>query len=359
MTWGEIPKAPARLPVHEGKRMKIAIIGAGITGAYLARLLGNEGHHVDLFDRPVKTRCGFRPCAWGTSRGFSELISRAGLDSSRYLLVESDSVTIDDVDVGGELMTFDKPRLITDLRGKTPIISGWPPAARSYERIIDATGVSRAVLPAVQDDLILPCVQYRVRTTKPLGNRIELTSVGYAWIFPLGHNEYHIGCGSLVMDPTRIIEQTGWLTGTAGQRRIICSCSSTIRVSSPHHSLPFVAAVDGCEVWGVGEAIGCVAPLAGDGIVPGLQSAQLLLKWWDNAERYKKAILREFRWMKEERRVVDKLRSGDALELKDAWVLKKNSRRMGMNVRVKDARMLMKNLGQSRQAQTASLTSPS
>jgi flavin-dependent dehydrogenase len=337
--------------------VKIAIVGAGITGSYLCRLLENEGYDVHLYDRPVKTRCGFRPCAWGTSRGFSDLVSLAGLDPSHYTLVESTSVTIDDVDVGGELITFDKPRLIRDLRGRTAIMSGWPPK-RGYDRIIDATGVSRAVLPAIENDLILPCVQYRVRTGEPLGNRIELTSVGYAWTFPLGHDEYHIGCGSLVMDPAQILEQSGWLTKKTEGQHVICKCSSTISVSSPHHSLPFVALMDGCEVWGIGEAIGCVAPLAGDGIVPGLQSAQLLLKWWNNPEAYRKAVLREFRWMKEERRVVDKLRNDELLALKDAWVLKKNSRRMGMTVRVRDARRLMKNLKQSQQLQTASSTSP-
>ena len=44
--------------------MKIAIIGAGMTGAYLYKLLVAKGHSVDIFDRYPGTRCGLTPCAW-------------------------------------------------------------------------------------------------------------------------------------------------------------------------------------------------------------------------------------------------------------------------------------------------------
>jgi len=94
----------------------------------------------------------------------------------------------------------------------------------------------------------------------------------------------------------------------------------------------------------VGEAIGCVAPLAGDGIVPGLKSARLLLEWWDNPDGYTRAVLREFDWMKKERAVVDKLRRGEKLGLSSAWVLKKNSKRMGMQVGLKEASILLSHL---------------
>ncbi len=40
------------------KGMKVAIAGAGMTGAYLYRLLKNEGREADLFDRGQVGRCG-------------------------------------------------------------------------------------------------------------------------------------------------------------------------------------------------------------------------------------------------------------------------------------------------------------
>jgi hypothetical protein len=176
--------------------LRIAIVGAGLTGSYLYRLLNGSGHRVDLFDKPIPTRCGIRPCAWGTSRDFDGLVAASGLDPSSYVLVQSDHVVIDDVRIKGDLMTFDKRRLIEDLQGGAPVSHAEPDAQR-YDRMIDCTGVSRALLPPIAGDLVFRCLQYRIRTKTPFKNQIRLTSIGYAWSFLLSENEYHVGCGSL------------------------------------------------------------------------------------------------------------------------------------------------------------------
>jgi flavin-dependent dehydrogenase len=97
-------------------------------------------------------------------------------------------------------------------------------------------------------------------------------------------------------------------------------------------------------VWGIGEAIGCVAPLAGDGIVPGMKTVSLLIENWKNPEEYTRSILKEFEWMKSERTVIDKILSSAPLGIKDAWVLRKNSKRMGMRVGMKEAMKFLKML---------------
>jgi flavin-dependent dehydrogenase len=94
----------------------------------------------------------------------------------------------------------------------------------------------------------------------------------------------------------------------------------------------------------VGEAIGCVAPLAGDGILAGMRSAQILAARWNDPVGYTAAILEEFKWMKRERGVIDKLRNGGTIGLSDALVLKENSRRMGMKISPRDAFSLLSNL---------------
>jgi len=138
------------------------------------------------------------------------------------------------------------------------------------------------------------------------------------------------------------MEEIGWIGGADGNIR--CACTSSIRLTAPRYSQPFVAARETNTVWGIGEAIGCVAPLAGDGILPGMRSAQILKEFWDDPPGYTKAILREFSWMENERRVIDKLRAGAKLAIRDAWVLKKNARRMGMQVGLKDAASLLGHL---------------
>jgi flavin-dependent dehydrogenase len=328
----------------EGSR--VAIAGAGITGAYLFRLLKNAGYEVDLFERRRRrTRCGIKPCAWGTSRGFVELVEQAGLKAEDYILQSLDHVIMDNATIKADLMTFDKPRLVRDLL-RDAKIHFTPLPVRGYRRVIDATGVSRAFLPSIQDDILLTCRQYLVETKEPLENRIKLGGIGYAWCFPLSPGLYHAGCGSLLTDPEAVLRKLGWLKRASSlyPRKVVCRCTAKIRLTGPDGSQPFVG--DGCEegIWGVGEAIGCVAPLAGDGVVPGMRNVQLLLSTWDNPDAYTKAVLAEFRWMKDERGVIDKLRRSAGVGIREACVLRKNSKRMGMQVRLKDAIALMKNL---------------
>ncbi len=324
---------------------ELAIVGAGMTGAYLFRILNNEGHKPHIFDVKRSTKCGLKPCAWGTSKGFVELVGHAGLDAEKYILRRLDHVLMDDVKIKAELMVFDKPRLIKDLlRGA--VIKFAPLPDRRYERVIDATGVRRALLPSVKDDIIMGCRQYLVETREPLENRIRLGGIGYAWCFPLSRDRYHIGCGSLLGDPRSILDDLRWLEGSSPryEKKILCGCAGNIRLTGPFGSSPFTA--DGFKegIWGIGEAIGCVAPLAGDGVVPGMRSVQLLLKSWDDPDKYAKSVLREFRWMKDERGVIDKLRKGGRSGIREANVLRRNSKRMGMRVGLKEAVALLKNL---------------
>jgi flavin-dependent dehydrogenase len=330
---------------QEAQKERIAIAGAGITGSYLYRLLKGRGWDVDLFDVGPTTKCGLHPCAWGTLRGFGELVKAAGLNAEDYVLERLDYLMMDEVRVPADLMTFDKPRFVKDLlHGATIRYS--PLETGSYDRIIDATGVARAFLPSVDNDILLPCVQCQVRAHDLLTNAIRLGGIGYAWCFPLSEDRYHIGCGSLISDPRAIIKKLGWLVDGSPEphRRIVCGCSGKIRITGPQEAQPFVAARGRAQVWGVGEAVGCVAPLTGDGIVSGMKSVRILMDHWNHPEGYTRAILEEFRWMGRERRVIDKIIKREDLGVKDAWVLMKNSKRMGMRIGLKEAMQLMKAL---------------
>jgi flavin-dependent dehydrogenase len=317
-------------------------MGAGITGAYLYRLMNLMGQRVDIFDKKPGTYCGISPCAWGTSHEFFELVNASRLNPSLYILTPSNHVIMDGIQIKASLMTIDKQRLIRDLLQGSEVRYSRPNRVK-YDRIIDATGVARRFLPPVEDDIVLKCTQFRIKTDVPRSNETKLGKIGYAWCFPLVGNTYHIGCGSLLSDPLKILKELAWIQNVP-RRDIVCGCGGTIRLTGPKHSQPFVVANDGREVWGVGESIGCVAPLAGDGIVTGMRSVRILLDHWNDPSGYEKAIIKEFRWMSPERKVIDKLRNNESLRLKDAWVLRKNSRRMGMEVRLRDAAILLKHL---------------
>ena len=144
-----------------GIKQKIAIAGAGTSGAYLYRLLRSKGFHVDIFDIENGTKCGLSPCAWGTSRGFAELVVASGLDPEAYILRRHDHVMMDGAKVKGDLMTFDKPKFVKDLLTGAEVRHS-SVCVNDYDRVIDATGVSRALLPAIDDDIILKCCPEKI-----------------------------------------------------------------------------------------------------------------------------------------------------------------------------------------------------
>ncbi|MCX9010140.1 MAG: hypothetical protein OIN66_03355 [Candidatus Methanoperedens sp.] len=325
---------------------RVAIAGAGIAGAYLQRLLLSEGRNeIHIYDPKHTTRCGISPCAWGATGGFNRLLEHVGLDPEKYILQHLDHVIIEGTEIKVDIVTFNKPLLISDLLSGAAI-NNTALNPGLYERVIDATGTERAYLPSIENDIILSCSQSRVQSDKPLGNWVNLGHIGYAWCFPLSDNMYHIGYGSISSSSFQALSEVcrAWRQDS----RTVCRCEGRIRITSPHYSTPFVdnMQVSGStvSVWGIGEAIGCVGPLAGDGIVPGMRSAQLLVEHWDDAEGYTHAILNEFKWMRNERRVVDKLYTGEKLGLGEAWVFKNNARRAGMKIGLWRALRILKRL---------------
>jgi len=320
---------------------RIAIAGAGMAGAYLYRLLRNRGVEVEIFDRMLSTGCGVKPCAWGTSRDFATLVIAAGLDAERYALRRLPYIFMDEFRVPADLATVDKPRLLKDLLGDARVRCDELSVAE-YDRVIDATGTARAFLPPIDGDRLIRCVQRRVHTAKGQEGRIRAGGVGYAWCFPLHEGAYHLGCGTILAEPQERLDELGWVREAGGE--VVCGCTSAIRLTGAHGAQPFVTRIGPTQIWGVGEAIGCVAPLAGDGIVPGMRSVALLLDHWDDPAGYTKDILREFRWMRGESRVLDKLLTGRRLSPSDALVLRRNARRMGMEVGIRQAVRLMERI---------------
>ncbi|NJD78161.1 MAG: NAD(P)/FAD-dependent oxidoreductase [Candidatus Methanoperedens sp.] len=318
--------------------VRIAIAGSGISGAYLYRLLCNQGFDdVTVFEQeqPHKTNCGISPCAWGTSSGFGQLLGHTGLNPAKYALMQFNHIVMDEMRIEAYAQTFNKPLLISDLLQGTSVERS-PINIAEYDRVIDATGVSRAYLPRIRDDIVLPCIQYRVHSAWPLELSIKISKVGYAWIFPLSGNEYHIGAGSLVIEPHKMLNNLGWIK-PGDKREVLCGCTGKVRLTAPRGSIPYVFQ----NIWGVGEAIGCVAPLAGEGIIPGMRSAHILVENWNNPFAYEQAIQEEFAWMENERRVMDRLRRGANIGMGDGRVLQKTTKRLNMKLHLWEALKLL------------------
>ena len=145
---------------------------------------------------------------------------------------------MDEVRIPGDLITFDKPALIQDLL-KGARLRKDPIDVTTYDRVIDATGISRSYLPPIEGDVLLRCIQRRIETSEPLENRIKLSGVGYAWIFPLGCHGYHTGCGSLAVNPKGYLASLGWAEnrGKNPSKKVLCACSGHVRLTGPSCSL--------------------------------------------------------------------------------------------------------------------------
>jgi len=289
--------------------MRVAIAGAGVSGSYLASCLAERGMSVDLYDLPHENACSISPCAWMATREIVPQTRSAGLDAEKYILKRFSSALFQGREFGVDLMTIDKAALIRDLRGDVPVWSG-SPDPEEYDRVIDATGTARAFLPPIADDRLVPCIQYRGTTDDTRAvPEIRCVYGGYAWSFPLGDGRCHVGCLSHTADPSSLLRGSGLLDGMTRE----CGCRSRLRVTSPAGALPFVAG----KIWGIGEAIGCVYPLLGDGIVPALGSVRLILDSWADPAAYRRAVLSAFSPMSAEHRVMTALNSDRRPDLKD------------------------------------------
>jgi len=326
--------------------MKVAIAGVGMSGAYLFRRLKDLGHgDVDLYDTKKTNACGCRPCAWGfaPSTETRRLISKVA-DPAQYEMHHSFQMSIDGIKMRSDLLILDKPSLIRELVKGEAIREG-PIDLNAYDRVIDATGVSRAYLPPIKDDLIADCVQYRIRSEEPLGLWFSSSSIGYEWCFPLGNDEYHMGFGNLRSD-VKTYRPSMANEGENTLKHIRCKCQSGVRLTSPFYSQPFIK---NGKVVGIGESIGAVAPLACDGNLYAMQTAEMLLENWDDLDRYPEKVLTRYDWMRKERKALEKMMEGKMPSLSDALTMKRHCNMVGVEMRTVHILKLFRKISQSSQ----------
>jgi flavin-dependent dehydrogenase len=310
--------------------MKVAIAGVGMSGAYLFRRLKDQGlGDVDLYDIKKTNACGIRPCAWGfaPTTETRRLISKV-VDPSKFEMHRSFQISIDGVKMDSDMIILDKPSLIRELVKGEDIKEGIIDLNK-YDRVIDATGLSRAYLPPIKDDLIADCVQYRISSKEALGLWFNTSSIGYEWCFPLGGDEYHMGFGNLRSD-VKTYRPSTLKEGGNSLRQIRCRCQSGVRLTSPFFSQPFV--MNG-KVVGIGESIGAVAPLASDGNLYAMQTAEMLLENWDDLNSYSEKVLNRYDWMRKERKALEKLIDGRMPFLSDALTMKRHCNMVGVEMK--------------------------
>jgi len=280
--------------------LKIAIVGMGVAGSYLINQLAKIGHDVIGFER--YTEQNFEcVCAWGTSKyGISRFVKNCGLNFDDYIIHDGIKFRVEYgenkiiSDVTG-LVTFDKHQLVMDMQKNQKIVYGkWTKKLEDnqYDIIIDATGNNRILLPKMeQQDLQIPVVQYRVKFDKPPYDdfllRMLETNSGYFWYFPLENGEAHIGAGDYYKHQLDYIQEFM----DKYKPTFIKKVAKPIRLRPPSMCEPFFHH----NIVGVGESIGTVLPLAGEGIIPSLECADLFIENMHDFQKYRRAVLNHFR----------------------------------------------------------------
>ncbi len=335
--------------------MKIAVAGIGVAGSYLLARLKKD-HEVIGYERMTEKKHD-SICAWGTIKSkMDELCSKADIDFEKHVIHDGKNLYIEmsnhqrfDIRLKG-LCTYDKIGLIHDMADGCEVHYGVAPKLEDLEKefdlIIDATGFHRPYLPKIKKDFFLPTYQYKVKYEDevPIDDfyvRPFPGMTGYFWYFPLGKKIAHIGAGDY---KKQHVEETdkffkkygGQVTKTVGR---------PIRLATPDLCEPFYHG----KVVGVGESIGTVYPLLGEGIIPSMICADLFVKNLGNNEQYRKDVLDYFAIYSKVLNFIKSKMKGEfslAKQFRELFkvyrYMKKNEDRFGMEIHMKDLMKIAK-----------------
>ena len=276
--------------------MRLAVVGTGVAGAYLLNRLP-PGVEAEAFEAKTEKNW-YTVCAWGTSEPFiSGLVKQAGFNFQDYVLHRGKSMV---VDLGDEqvtiplrgLVTYDKHKLTEDmLKGKKVHWGSQVKMANGsfegFDQVVDSTGLHRSLLPKVEDDLLIPSLEYQVRSKELPYDDFVIRPypglTGYWWYFPLGDGMAHVGAGDLKGRYRYELDEFVKKHNCEIVKRI----GRPVRVTPPAYMEPFF---DG-KVTGVGESIGTVYPMLGEGIIPSMECVDLFVDHMGDREGYRRAVL--------------------------------------------------------------------
>jgi flavin-dependent dehydrogenase len=331
--------------------MKIAIAGAGVAGSYLGCLLQRRGHEIEIFESSKKEN-HWAVCAWGASRHMLSKFSKyAGLNFDDYIFHVGKTLRMDlpnnvqeYLDLKG-LVTYNKYKWEQDLLQGVKITYGIKCTPKTfpfkeYNYVIDCTGLHRTLLPRSTEDFIIPAFEYLVENVHGIEEFYVMgykNARGYFWYFPLKDGKGYVGAGDIDKKYHGVKE----FFIQHPEAKVIKKIGRPIRLSPPKRMEPFGHG----NVIGVGESIGCVFPMLGEGIIPSLLCCDILLEIFDksgskfNLKQYRKKVLDRFDYYDDVYRIVRLKMDGKLSTIKHIQLLinmyrnmKKEEQRFGFEI---------------------------
>ena len=330
--------------------MNIAVVGAGVAGCYLSKMLQEKGHDIQVFESSQMDN-HWPVCAWGASKNMLQVFSeKAGLDFDKYILHNGKVLkmylphdNVEYLELKG-LVTYDKKKWENDLlRGievsyGTRITQDNFPAS-DFDYVLDCTGYHRTLLPRSKNDFVIPAYEYLVENVNDLDEFYVIGykgARGYFWYFPLDDKRGYVGAGDIDRKYLGIKE----FFEDNPSARIIRKIGRPIRLSPPKNMKPFFMR----NIIGVGESIGCVFPMLGEGIIPSLLCSDIFLEVLDEGREfdfnsYANKVLKKFGYYDDVYKIVRLKMSGNLNTVKHLKLLmrmytnmKREEQRFGFEV---------------------------
>ncbi len=305
-------------PLNLCKAVVWKIGGAGVAGSYLYGRMKHEGFDVEIYDPKVEDF--YIPCGFATNRFKIEpFLKNLSIDFNDIVETPKEKVSVSGNNFEktefkwNGLCTVDKMKMEKMMRGNESYIRSTIKSEK--DPIVDCTGISRAYLGNSPGDVTMYGIE-KVCDSSPFeGFHFDFVrgGRGYFWSFPVG-NRYHIGAGGIDLREVRnYIEPYSC-------RKIV---ARKIRMA------PADPVVKG-NVFGVGESIGYISPLLGEGIVPAMENAEKffqIIKNRDDMEEisliYKRSIGKELEKFSKISRLVENVQNGRAINFENISILRK------------------------------------
>ncbi|AIJ05512.1 hypothetical protein JH146_0663 [Methanocaldococcus bathoardescens] len=333
--------------------MQVGIIGAGLAGSILYKLLSEHGFYIDIYDHVLVRGCKSMGLIFSNKNeilAVKKVFKILNIDIQDYVLKEIGEVNIsgDAYFPNKKIYIINKSKLIEDLVPRTivtnrefnPVIRRYTTKVidtgiivrefcteaetKFYDLVVDASGNTKVlqlgnVHTKYKNDIrtcqfLIACDQnssekfdkffideIKIHKGKPL--------IGYTWIAPIGDGLYHVGCAyyrnghELWEYLKRYVKRM-----FDSDYKRVCGCSS--RINGNLISESFVGGVyERRCVASVGESMGLTTPL-GHGNVYAIISAYILSKSISKYEldeavlKYKDYMLKKFEKLDKDKKAV-------------------------------------------------------
>ncbi len=269
--------------------MRVAIIGCGAVGAYLAWRL-SEKHKVTIFEQ--KSRLGKTACSGLISSRIWDFIPENNslvqnkITSATIHFKNKDSKIIFEP----PLLALDRPaldRYLAELalkKGAKLVLEKIQSFPKGYDRIIGCDGA----LSAVREQLKLPKPDFRLGIkcqleTEDSSSEVEIWPVkkGFAWRIPRG----------------RTVEYGLLAPISRAKEEFLHFCiKQNIKPTKTHSAIVpsglIVPADD--KITLCGDSIGLTKPWSGGGVIWGLTAAEILMRTFPDFKEYSKLLKKFF-----------------------------------------------------------------